>query len=68
MKLTFNFVKGTQVEGKIIEKAEGWNEYTSEQVKQIIDSLLNGYKLSFNCDKKELIIESSQVDSVTIHL
>lgn len=69
MKLTFNFNKGTVFNGEVIEKAEGWDTYTPEQVKQVIDGIAKGYELRFNYpDKAPIVFETEQVESFTVTL
>lgn len=69
MKLTINFVKGTVLNGEVIQRAEGWEEYSSDQIKQFFDGLTEGYKLRFNYpDKEQIVFESEQIESVTVHL
>lgn len=69
MKLTFNFKKGTTINGEVVYRAEGWADYTPDQIKQIIDGLAKGYEVRFNYDDNDpLIFKASQIESVTVHL
>ncbi|GGG16196.1 hypothetical protein [Paenibacillus aceti] len=59
MKLSFKFTDGTQ--------ANGWAEYTSEQVQQVIDGLSKGYELNFNFDTKEPVsFKADQIEYLKV--
>lgn len=48
MKLMFKFKDGSTAQGM-------WNNYTCEEVQQIIEGLGKGYDLNFNFDDKESV-------------
>ncbi|MCT2196186.1 hypothetical protein M3G15_13670 [Paenibacillus sp. p3-SID1389] len=61
MKLSFKFINGTE--------ANGWANYTSEQVQQLIDALSKGYELNFTYDDREPAnYQADEIDHIKVYL
>ncbi|MEC0089927.1 hypothetical protein [Paenibacillus macquariensis] len=61
MKLTINFKNGTT--------ANGWCDYTSEQVQQVIDSLSKGYEVRLNhSTDKPFTFQANDVKTITVKI
>jgi len=61
MKLSFKFINGTE--------ANGWANYTPEQVQQLIDALSKGYELNFTYDDREPVTyQTDEIDYIKVYL
>ena len=59
MKLTINFKNGTTANGR--------DEYTSEQVQQVIDAVFKGFEVRLNHDTdKPVTFQADDIKTITV--
>ena len=67
MKLTFNFVKGTVINGEEVYDMPAWCDYTLEQVTMLLEGFEKGYGIRIT-DQNNLLIKRELIESVTVQL